>query len=390
FGTLAAYVFRVHADDWGPRFLSTENVFAPFSTVLMLSALRIGLATLLTAGALLLALIPLLRSTSSAFCTTALGALALLDIVAAHKTLNRTTTPDFFRYRPPIVDALLPQNFRRIHVREYALYDQADPAFDRSRFHVEGRGMDPDTYVIAKALALVASLRPPVAGRWNLESSYDWDMLGLYSKSLRTLVERLQSIEGTPGYRQLLRVGAVSEVVSLQPLRDLPPIATYPSLFPEPVHLLKVPDPLPRCYAVPASRIVGDDDALGLLADPSFDPQAEVLLDSGTPAAPNPAFHATCALQELAADHVRAVASLSHAGYLVFVDTYDPGWHVTVDQNPAPLLRANVAFRAVPLSPGIHTVELRYRPWSILLGAAISLTSLLAAACALLCVRAIT
>jgi hypothetical protein len=34
---------------------------------------------------------------------------------------------------------------------------------------------------------------------------------------------------------------------------------------------------------------------------------------------------------------------------------------VTVDGRPAPLLRADVNFRAVPLEAGTHTVEFRYR-----------------------------
>jgi uncharacterized membrane protein YfhO len=73
---------------------------------------------------------------------------------------------------------------------------------------------------------------------------------------------------------------------------------------------------------------------------------------------------------------VRAQASLSNPGYLVLVDTFDPGWRVRVDGHPATLLRANIAFRAVLLPPGTHEVTFLYRPWSVGLGLTLSATGL--------------
>ena len=48
-------------------------------------------------------------------------------------------------------------------------------------------------------------------------------------------------------------------------------------------------------------------------------------------------------------------------GLLVLRDTYYPGWSATWTAGPAPLLRADVLFRAVPIEAGTHTVEFRYR-----------------------------
>jgi hypothetical protein len=48
--------------------------------------------------------------------------------------------------------------------------------------------------------------------------------------------------------------------------------------------------------------------------------------------------------------------------YLVMADTFDPGWTVTVDGRPAPIRPAYVAFRAVSLPEGQHTVVFSYAP----------------------------
>jgi len=72
----------------------------------------------------------------------------------------------------------------------------------------------------------------------------------------------------------------------------------------------------------------------------------------------------------------------------VFVDTFDPGWKATLDGAPAPLERANLAFRGVAAPAGAHRIAMAYRPASIPLGLAVS--ALAAAAAVLLLVRART
>jgi len=59
-------------------------------------------------------------------------------------------------------------------------------------------------------------------------------------------------------------------------------------------------------------------------------------------------------------------------GYLVSTDAWYPGWKAYVDGQPATLHRANLAFRAVPVPAGQHTVAFRYEPWSVRVGLALT------------------
>jgi uncharacterized membrane protein YfhO len=56
---------------------------------------------------------------------------------------------------------------------------------------------------------------------------------------------------------------------------------------------------------------------------------------------------------------------------------YYPGWTGTVDGRPAPVLPANLAFRAVALEPGRHVVEFCYEPPGVKAGGVFLLMTVL-------------
>ena len=49
-------------------------------------------------------------------------------------------------------------------------------------------------------------------------------------------------------------------------------------------------------------------------------------------------------------------------GWVVLNDLWHPWWFAEVDGRPAPVLRANVLFRAVAVAPGAHALAFRFRP----------------------------
>jgi hypothetical protein len=58
--------------------------------------------------------------------------------------------------------------------------------------------------------------------------------------------------------------------------------------------------------------------------------------------------------------------------YLVLSDTFDPGWSARIDNRPAPIRPAYLAFRAVYLPEGSHTVVFTYRPAGFVMGLALT------------------
>ena len=77
-----------------------------------------------------------------------------------------------------------------------------------------------------------------------------------------------------------------------------------------------------------------------------------------------------------ASTYVESQTRSSGPRMLVLTDLYYPGWQALVDGSPAPIYRADYAFRGVPVG-GTHVVEFRYCPLSFLAGAMLSGLTLL-------------
>jgi hypothetical protein len=130
---------------------------------------------------------------------------------------------------------------------------------------------------------------------------------------------------------------------------------------------------LPRAFVVhQATAFAEDPQALDLLRDPGFDPSQTVILDHGEELAAAPG-QSRAEIVSYDPERVQVQVELDRPGYLVLTDTHYPGWEVTVDGDPAPVLRANLYFRAVPLPAGEHEVRFIYRPASVQLGCSLGL-----------------
>ncbi|HWN93566.1 MAG TPA: YfhO family protein, partial [Methylomirabilota bacterium] len=69
---------------------------------------------------------------------------------------------------------------------------------------------------------------------------------------------------------------------------------------------------------------------------------------------------------------IEAQVTASAPTLVVIAQSFYPAWHATVDGDRVPLLRANVAFQAVPVPAGEHRLRLVYSDRAFHLGGAIS------------------
>ncbi|MAS37686.1 MAG: hypothetical protein CL610_27065 [Anaerolineaceae bacterium] len=130
---------------------------------------------------------------------------------------------------------------------------------------------------------------------------------------------------------------------------------------------------LPRAFIVSEAINLPDSDegtamALQIMADDAFDPAATVTLHSDTALAAPPQADSSesgvsrASMVEYTPEYIVIQAESDSGGYLVLTDTYYPGWQATVDGVAAPIVRADIMFRAVAVPAGASEVIFRYQP----------------------------
>jgi hypothetical protein len=127
----------------------------------------------------------------------------------------------------------------------------------------------------------------------------------------------------------------------------------------------------PRAFFVGRCRAFKDIDHMMRYAlSPSFQPSHEVLLFESD-CREGPAAEGSCVLRSETDNGQRYSADCTvgtEGGWIFFSVMQYPGWKATVNQRPAELIRADIAFYAVPLRPGRHDVELTYRSAGLFYG----------------------
>lgn len=134
---------------------------------------------------------------------------------------------------------------------------------------------------------------------------------------------------------------------------------------------------LPRAFVVTDVRAEPDPQrALRLLG--ALDPRSSVVIERpiaglepsavASPGAPARVTHYS---------DTDVLVEATGPGLLLLSETYYPGWRASVDGKQAPLVRANVHLRGVPLEPGPHTIRVWYDPLSVKVGFGLSALAVL-------------
>ena len=214
-----------------------------------------------------------------------------------------------------------------------------------------------------------------IAPRWYV------DLWGDHNREL-SLMAFLTGLDTTrhvvkiaPVLPNVLRGFGVTHLLSPQPIEGAPLalVAQLPDAYAYRI------DRASRVRIVGAAEYVANDSAaVRRLVDPSFDPDRAVILDDVPPPegavssdSEGPAGRA--AIVEEDATHITLDADATRDGYLVLADTFYPGWSVQIDGVPAPMYRANLAIRAVPVTRGHHHVRFDYEMPGFVRGAQVSL-----------------
>jgi len=176
-----------------------------------------------------------------------------------------------------------------------------------------------------------------------------------------------------PSYRSLLAdmlgLRYIASAVPIEQVdRNLKPGDLIQIARTKDAYVYENPHALPRVMFV-ADWMLADFAALiSTGAWPKFDPTLTVLLET-EPAAPTlhpvslsnaPAGVATISHYENTIVDVDITAT--RAGFALLNGAWYPWWRAMIDGNPAPVLKANVLFRAVHVPAGRHRVHFEFEP----------------------------
>ncbi len=292
-----------------------------------------------------------------------------VDLILFGSGLNPTTEPRLYR-TPTASGAFLREAGG--DVESFRMFAFASFDYD-TKFHRYFLFKDFGPEDVDHLLGLRESLIPNQGAIEGLYSANNYDPL-----QIRRYLDLLEAIEAgpLPVSLPLLSLMNVKYILNDEPLPDLEMV------FDDGVQIYGNDGVLPRAYIVPEARVIPDDRRLlAELKSPTFNPYREVLLEtspqdpiafpsqpavSGVPFACDQSLH-------YSPNQVKIETRLTGDGYLVLSDTYYPGWRAYVDDQEVEILRANYAFKAVPLRAGTHTVRFEYAPLSFRLGLVISL-----------------
>jgi len=145
-----------------------------------------------------------------------------------------------------------------------------------------------------------------------------------------------------------------------------------------PTTLYENANALPRAYVVAGARIAqSEEEAVKVLHAPDFNPRESVVLQTSEdhPSEPGGSRAGEVRWVQRNSDGLRLEVSSPYDGYLVLSEADYPGWQATVDGERTPILRANLAFRAIRFPKGRHQVAFRFRPWIVRWGGIGSIVS---------------
>jgi len=141
---------------------------------------------------------------------------------------------------------------------------------------------------------------------------------------------------------------------------------------------------LPRAFLVKQFQVLNSDQEYArAFIELTFDPGSTILLDGAPtrfleqekkPTVPN----LESAVRVVTYENNRIVLEVDspEAAFLFMSEAHYPGWKAYVDGREEEILRADYVFRAIPVGPGSHRIEVVYQPLSFKVGLVVSLLTI--------------
>lgn len=146
--------------------------------------------------------------------------------------------------------------------------------------------------------------------------------------------------------------------------------------------LYENPNAFPRVWSVHQVEVAADARQLRrLVSNAGTDLRVKAILPSAPSATPQdcPSDLDDIQLTTHRPEYVHIAARMNCRGLVILSDSWYPGWRATVDGTSVPILEVDGAVRGVLVDAGTHRIEMKYRPWSVYLGALSTLTAALIA-----------
>jgi uncharacterized membrane protein YfhO len=117
-----------------------------------------------------------------------------------------------------------------------------------------------------------------------------------------------------------------------------------------------------------------------------FDPQTAAIVVKQTPALENCSNEDDSILTPIhQPNFIHLQARMECRGMVIVTDSFFPGWRATVDGKSTPIYEVDGGVRGIVVEKGAHEIDMKYRPWTVFGGGAMTL--LAAAIVALVCAR---
>jgi hypothetical protein len=126
-----------------------------------------------------------------------------------------------------------------------------------------------------------------------------------------------------------------------------------------------------RAFFTSTYVVATSQKALDTLFSPKFDMRREIVLEKNGPYTSQDGEGQVHILSYTPNEVTLKVRSTNN-GYVFLSDVYTSNWHAKVDGKSVPVLRADYAFRAVPVARGTHTVIFSYQDNAFMKGLVVS------------------